>query len=236
MTSPSLGTPETYEYEPARLLAPEFDRLSDKTIASLRHLRGLSATASDVLDRLGWQLAIPSSVIGPRQASPCQAVGHALTLRYVPERLSVPATRQSPHPNKLAHNALFRMARPGDVLVVEAPAGLVISVMGGRAASAAARLGLSGAVVEGGIRDTDEMREAGFPVWSRYVSPVTGKSRLEAIEGNAPISCGGVQVLPGDLVLADETGIVFVPRHIAEEVIAAVLRVAEAEAKDLFTA
>jgi 4-hydroxy-4-methyl-2-oxoglutarate aldolase len=236
VTSSSLGSPEKYEYEPVRLLAPEFDRLSDEILEPLRHLRGLSATASDVLDGLGWQLAVASSVIGLRQAAPGQAVGHALTLRYVPERLSVAATRQSPQPSKLAHNAVFRLARRGDVLVVEAPAGPVSSVMGGRAASEAARRGLSGAIVDGGIRDTDEMREAGFPVWSRYVTPVTGKSRLEAIEANAPVACGGVQVVPGDLVLADETGVVFVPLHIADEVIAAILRVAEAEAGDLFVA
>jgi 4-hydroxy-4-methyl-2-oxoglutarate aldolase len=236
VTSHSLGTPESYEYEPARLLAPEFARIADEILEPLRSVQGLSATASDILDTLGWQLAIPSSVIRLRLAAPRRAVGHALTLRYVPERGSVAATRASAQPNKLGHNALFRMGHRGDVVVVEAPVGQIVSVMGGRAASEAARRGLNGVIVDGGIRDTDEMREAAFPVWSRYVTPLTGKSRLEAAEANAPISCGGVQVRPGDLVLADETGIAFVPLQIAEEVIAAILSVAAAEAGDLFIA
>ena len=73
--------------------------------------------------------------------------------------------------------------------------------------------------MDGGIRDVHHSRSLGFPLWSRDISPVTGKWRAVTQEINGPVSIGGVAVEAGDLVIADETGVCFVPARLIEEVL-----------------
>jgi regulator of RNase E activity RraA len=95
--------------------------------------------------------------------------------------------------------------------------------------------GIAGAIVDGAIRDIDEIRDLGFPVFSRAVIPRSTHSpysgRLEPIEVNVPITCGGVLVRPGDLVLADEIGVVVIPQEEAGEVLTRARQQAEKEEK-----
>ncbi|MCZ7538165.1 MAG: hypothetical protein M5T61_20990 [Acidimicrobiia bacterium] len=76
-----------------------------------------------------------------------------------------------------------------------------------------------GAVVDGGIRDVSRSRELGFPVWAREVSPITGKWRIETVEVNGSVEIGGVRVSPGDVVVADSTGVCFIPLDALESVV-----------------
>jgi 4-hydroxy-4-methyl-2-oxoglutarate aldolase len=64
----------------------------------------------------------------------------------------------------------------------------------------------------GGIRDVAHSRSVGHPLWASEITPVTGKWRLETVEINGEIDMAGVRVNPGDLVVADDTGVVFIPR------------------------
>jgi regulator of RNase E activity RraA len=212
---------------------PQFERIGAETLAALRLVPGLTGTASDVLDGKGWNLAVPADLLQSRFGKPVVLAGQALTLRYLPERRRIDIHEALTSQSKLAHEILYGLAQPGDVMVVEASVGDPISVMGGRAAAAARRAGLAGAIVDGGVRDVDEIRLASFPVWSRSVTPISGKGRLEPATINGPISCSGVQVLPGDLVLADETGVCFIPVEIASEVVDRIFDVAKKEARDL---
>jgi regulator of RNase E activity RraA len=95
------------------------------------------------------------------------------------------------------------------------------------------KVGVAGAVVDGAIRDIDEIRDLGFPICSRAVVPRSThspySSRLEPIEVNVPISCGGALVDPGDIMLADEIGIVAVPKADAADVLARAQAQAELE-------
>jgi 4-hydroxy-4-methyl-2-oxoglutarate aldolase len=90
--------------------------------------------------------------------------------------------------------------------------------------------GVVGAVVDGAIRDIDEIRDLGFPIFTRSIVPRSTHSpysgRLEPIEVNVPITCGGALIDPGDVILADEIGVVAVPWQEA----AAVLERAQAQA------
>ena len=90
-----------------------------------------------------------------------------------------------------------------------------------------------GAVVDGAIRDIDEIRDLKFPIFSRAVVPRSTHSpysgRLEPIEVNVPISCGGSLVDPGDMILADEIGVVAVPRAEAHDVLRRALAQADQE-------
>lgn len=71
----------------------------------------------------------------------------------------------------------------------------------------------------GGVRDVTTIRDKQYPVWSAHVTPKSGKYRIEAAEINGPVTIAGVQVIPGDLIVADDTGIVVVPLEQAEEVL-----------------
>jgi 4-hydroxy-4-methyl-2-oxoglutarate aldolase len=211
--------------------APVMERLPSPTIEQLRSTRGLTATVSDVLDRLGWSLTVPATALVPRHLTPVTVIGYAVTSEYLPARQR--SVNPAPDAGGLPPPAFdpgYRLGQPGDVLVLAAHGLDGISVFGGRVATASRRAGLGGIVVDGAIRDLDEFHEAGLPAWSRGVTPVTGKNRLQQMSINAPVFCAGVQVHPGDLVIADASGVCFVPPEIAAEVAARALRVAAAEA------
>ena len=225
------GDDSTGHFVPDDVRPPAVDRVDRALLDRLAAMPGLTATASDVLDELGRPQVAAAGRIQPRVGS--VAVGHAVTLRYLPARSSglVAATRREP--SRLGHHAAFGTGAPGDVLVVDSSHLPGASTFGGIAAHAALAAGFGGVVVDGAIRDLDEISELGFGAWSAAVAPTTGKWRLEAVSINAPIGCAGVQVHAGDLVLADATGVCFVPRESAERVIAEVMEVAERESRQL---
>ena len=84
-------------------------------------------------------------------------------------------------------------------------------------------------VVDGACRDVDESRELGFPVYARSVAPMTARGRILEQSCNEEIQFCGVQVHPGDLVIADGSGVVFIPRPRESEVVAQAERIAHRE-------
>lgn len=123
-----------------------------------------------------------------------------------------------PHGDNLMLHAAIHRAPAGSVLVVES-ADLDYAVAGGNVCAVAQRRGIAGLVVDGAIRDVAECRQARFPVYARGICPIPGKkAQLSVLNG--PVRCGGVEVAPGDVVVADEEGIVVVPAARAEEVLA----------------
>src|SRR6266545_894342 len=133
-------------------------------------------------------------------------------------RIAGPAftVRTAKHDNLMLHAAIYR-AEPGDVIVVEA-GDEEMAVAGGNVCAVAQRHGVAGFVVDGVVRDVTEARANGFPLFARGISPIPGAKDGPG-EINGSISCGGVTVTPGDVVVADEEGIVVVPRARAEEVL-----------------
>jgi regulator of RNase E activity RraA len=111
---------------------------------------------------------------------------------------------------------VFKHLKAGDVLVVDAFGETETSVLGGLMASLCVAIGVAGAIVDGSVRDIDEARMIGFPVASKSVSPRSTHSpyseRTLPHEFNTRIVVGGVVVEPGDLIVADEIGIVVVPK------------------------
>jgi 4-hydroxy-4-methyl-2-oxoglutarate aldolase len=220
------------EFQPADTREVQFPRVARRRLEYLGGFGGLTSTASDVLDELGWRLTIPSSIVAPRHAGASNVIGHALTIRYLPERSHLFGSMRATSSSKLAHHVVFRLAKPGDVMVVDAAGCGHVSVMGGLAASGAVRAGLGGAIVDGAVRDLRDILDSKLPVWSRFTTPVTGKGRLEAISINSPIQCGGVQVRAGDLVLADSSGVCFIPNELIEQVLGRVAEVAKEESTE----
>jgi regulator of RNase E activity RraA len=125
-------------------------------------------------------------------------------------RVAGPAytVRCVPGDNLMLHAAIYR-AEPGSVVVVES-GDLDHALAGGNVCAVAQRRGIAAFVLDGVIRDLGEVREAGFTVFARGVIPIPGTKELIGDLGGT-VRCGGVDVHPGDLVVADEEGIVVVP-------------------------
>jgi regulator of RNase E activity RraA len=115
------------------------------------------------------------------------------------------------------------VAQKGNVIMVDAAGETETSIWGGLMAGLCQQKGVVGAVVDGAIRDTDEIKSLGFPIFSRAIVPRSTHSpyskRLEPIEVNVPIQCATVMVSPGDVVLADEIGVVVIPQQEAADVL-----------------
>ena len=201
----------------------ELPRLDAKIIEGFRALEDLTGTTSDALDECGIAGTVPASTLRPTDSS-ARVVGQALTVR---NRQAKERRKVSGLADIEAHN----LAAPGNVLVVEGVAG--ISSMGGVSASIGKRQGEIAAIVDGAVRDIDHSRRIGYPIWSAGVSPITGKWRIETMAVNEPVHIAGVEVKPGDLVLADECGVCFIPLARAPEVLAVAQRLAASEARRL---
>jgi len=145
-------------------------------------------------------------------------------------RIAGPAftVRTARHDNLMLHAAIYR-AEPGDVIVVEAGDD-AMAVAGGNVCAIAQKRGVAGFVIDGVIRDIGESREKNFPLFARGRSPIPG-SKEGPGEINHPIRCGGVVVHPGDVVIADDEGIVVVPLAKAEEVLKKAQAKADADSK-----
>jgi 4-hydroxy-4-methyl-2-oxoglutarate aldolase len=194
-------------------------------IAGFRALPDLTGMSSDAMDELGIAGAVPASALKPTDPK-ARLVGRALTVMNVAAKASV-AEAVAGGVSGLAEIEAHNLAEPGDVLVLQGVD--QISNMGGMSASIGKRQGQLGAIVDGAVRDVDHGRDIGYAIWSRSVSPITGKWRIETVAVNKPVTICGVSVNPGDLVLADETGVCFIPRARAAEVLARVRKIAASE-------
>jgi regulator of RNase E activity RraA len=167
-----------------------------------------SGIISDVMDELG----IPAGIVGAstlRPTIPGQVIcGPALTVRNIAQRVD-PLAGARASLNKMAEFEAHNLAEDGDVLVIEGVAGM--SNMGGISALTGKRAGERGSIVMGGVRDIPHSRSIGYPIWASEITPITGKWRLETVEINGTIMVGDVRVAAGDLVVADDTGVCFIP-------------------------
>ena len=190
----------------------------DELVARLSKLD--TCAASDALDRLG----LKGTTIGIRPVWPCpRIVGRAVTVKVKPAGL-VKSTKHLCTP-------AIEAAKAGDILVVDNGGRPDVSAWGGLLSLASKLKGLSGVVIDGACRDVDESRDVGFPVYARAVVPLTARGRIMQDTVNEEIEFGNVQVHPGDLVIADGSGVVIIPGARAAEVVAEAEKVAAHEAK-----
>ena len=209
--------------KPGAIGMVELPRLDPKIIEGFLALEDLTGTTSDALDECAIAATVAASTLRPTDPS-ARIVGQALTVR---NRKVAEQRKVSGLADIEAHN----LAAPGNVLVVQGVAG--ISSMGGVSASIGKRQGEIAAIVDGAVRDVDHLRRISYPIWSAGVSPITGKWRIETLAVNEPVQIAGIEVKPGDLVLADECGVCFVPLARAAEVLAVAERLAASEARRL---
>ncbi len=110
-------------------------------------------------------------------------------------------------------------APAGSVYVMSLPDGVDFAGIGGLMATAMKFRGLAGAVVDASIRDTPQIKRLQFPVFSRGIAPSTTINHYRFVGANVPVTCAGVRVNPNDIVVADEDGVVVVPRAKAADVL-----------------
>jgi 4-hydroxy-4-methyl-2-oxoglutarate aldolase len=145
-------------------------------------------------------------------------------------RLAGPALTVDAKPgdNLVIHHAL-RLARPADVLVVDAKGYTEAGPWGDILTLAAQKSGISGLVIDGAVRDGDTILKMGFPVFSRGLS-IRAAQKNQPGGVNVPIICGGVPISPGDWIMGDRDGVVAIPR---ESVAAVIIAAKEREAAEI---
>jgi 4-hydroxy-4-methyl-2-oxoglutarate aldolase len=182
--------------------------------ARVRRLRKLDCCAvSDALDRL----KLRGAVSGLAQRSGSGRIAGLVT--------TVMLGTGDPPPGPVRHlgTTAIEASGPDHVIVVEQRTGVEAGSWGGLLSLGAKLKGVAGVVIDGPARDIDEARTLDFPVFSRSVTPLTARSRIVEKATNVRVTIGEIQVEPGDYVIADGSGVVF----IAAENIDAVLEAAE---------
>jgi 4-hydroxy-4-methyl-2-oxoglutarate aldolase len=169
------------------------------------------ASVSDAMEQLYGQRAYMSHEMRPLAAA--KFAGPAVTVMLKKEEHKQGATASQGMLDAID------AAAPGSVYVMVLEGGADYAGIGGLMATAMKYRGLAGAVVDGSVRDTPQIRKLQFPVFSRGVVPSTTINHFRVTGTNVPVTCAGVRVNPGDIVTADEDGIAVVPRAHAAEVL-----------------
>jgi 4-hydroxy-4-methyl-2-oxoglutarate aldolase len=205
----------TGKIDPQKIKLIEIPRIHQDILSAFQALGDCTCAVSDALDELGIPGAIPGSVL--KCIIPGKhLIGIALTLRNV-EREGDFSEIVKGKKNLMAEAECHNLAQPGDVLVIQGVQ--TASNMGGVGGRMGKRQGELGAIVDGVVRDVADFKAVDYPIWSKGVTPVTGKWRVQSEEINGPVYICNVLVNPGDLVVADESGVCFVPRKNVEEVL-----------------
>ncbi len=213
-----------------RIVTWQIPRPPKNLIQELLSYDGLTPTISDVLDSLGIRGAIPGSILKP--VIPGKKIaGPAITLKYIPEEITPTQAFHEKAKAKLADRDAYALTEPGDVVVIDGGAKGEVSAMGGLSTLVAKKYGLAGNIVDCGVRDIQDIRNLDYPVWSRGQTPISGKFRFAAWEINGQVVCAGVPVSPGDLVVADDSGVVIVPQRFIKQVIQQALNILKKESR-----
>jgi len=197
-----VGKPKTAELHPGPgfRVNHEIERPSPETVAGLGEFD--TPAISDLMNRLYTMSPAIHDVTGEQ----LRLLGPACTVKVYPGD------------NLMVHKSLD-VARPGDVVVVDAGASMMNGVLGDLISTKARHRGIQGFVVDGLIRDLPDIQALeDFPVFARGVSPI-GPLHRGPGEINHAISAGGIVVNPGDVIVGDRNGVVVVPHGIADELL-----------------
>lgn len=186
--------------------------MSQQSAISLEIIRAFrSITTASVADAL-WGLEIAghmSHEIKPFMK--VKIVGPAVTVREEPTSERVPPSHAL---------ELIDHCAAGSVIVIGIDGFRDVAVWGGLMTAGAVVNGIEGAVLDGGVRDVEEIeRDFGFPVFARSICPATTVGRFKTVAANEPVNVGGVIVNPGDLIVGDRDGVVVVPTSLVEAVL-----------------
>jgi 4-hydroxy-4-methyl-2-oxoglutarate aldolase len=179
-----------------------------------------TCSVSDAMD----SLSLKGATWGVRPQWQCpRIVGRAVTMKIKPVGLQQPTQHLG--------TPAIEAAQPGDIIVIDNAGQPQFSTWGGLLSLSAKLKGVSGVVIDGACRDIDEARDLQFPVYSRGLVPMTARGRVMQESFNQEVQFAGVQCRPGDLVIADGSGVVIIPREKEQEVVTAAEAVFAKEAE-----
>ena len=175
-----------------------------------------SATAAGELSRLGIRdpfiKGLTSWTPGVRIAGP------AVTLQFMPKREDLYGEGEYVNPEAQLHRHALYQAEAGDIVVVDARGDIKSGVFGNMMLTYLAGKGGLGVVIDGAIRDFPIAKTLGLGFWLRGVTPnFHTQTDIFPFAVNVPVACGGVLVMPGDIIVADDDGAVVIPIALAEE-------------------
>lgn len=196
---------------------PDIKRPPQAWVDALREIG--TATATGVLSRMGIRNA---HMLGPVSFSPGRCVaGPALTLQMMPKREDIFGEDEYADPEKQLHRHVLYHTQAGDVVVVDARGDMHSGIFGEMMLTFFKGRGGQGVVIDGVLRDRPNVDGLGLGLWLRGFSPnYHTQTDLMPFAVNVPIACGGVTVMPGDIIVADDDGVIVVPVGLAETVIA----------------
>ena len=169
------------------------------------------ASVSDAMEKITGQRIYMSHRMRP--IFPSKFAGFALTVKLKKEENHDPDALQG-------MLAAIDGGGPNSVYVMVVDDGIDIAGMGGLMGTAMSARNFSGAVIDGGVRDTAYLQKIGFPVFALGAVPSTSVSHYRFAGANIPVVCDGIPVAAGDIVVADADGVVVVPRSKAPDVLA----------------
>jgi regulator of RNase E activity RraA len=185
-------------------------------VDALQHIGAAAATSS--LSRLGVRNA---HMVGPISFTPGRAIaGPALTLQFMPKREDLYGEDEYADPEKQLHRHVLYHAQPGDIVVVDARGDMKSGIFGEMMLTYFRGRGGAGVVIDGCLRDFPHAKAIELGYWIRGLTPnFHTQTDLMPFAVNVPIACGGVLVMPGDIIVADDDGAVAVPAALAERVL-----------------
>lgn len=195
---------------PERIKKIRFPRPEKEIVAEYLGLEDLTGTVSDVLDSMGLRGAVAASHLRPILPGK-KIVGTAATVRSIPERKTTTQGYVDKDFIGMSTRESYYLGEAGDILICDFGGNLDVSNMGGQSVTVAKSRGFAGAIINGACRDVPTIRDLDYPVWTKGVTPITGKFRMEAVELNGPVTVHDVVVHAGDLVVADDSGLCFIP-------------------------
>jgi 4-hydroxy-4-methyl-2-oxoglutarate aldolase len=178
---------------------------------------------SDALDKLNLTGVV---TVLPQRSSTRRIAGRAITVKLVAKD-QAPATDGPPR--HLGTTAI-ESGGPGNVIVVEQRSGIEAGSWGGILSLAAKVRGIEGVVADGPVRDIDEARAYDLPIYSRGLTARTARGRVAEAATNVDVRIDDVTVSPGDYVLADNSGVIFIRAADVEKVVAAAEEIVAREA------
>lgn len=194
----------------------DIQRPSKEIIEALKHIG--SATASGELSRLGIR---DPQIRGPLPYTPGKTVvGPALTLQFMPKREDRYGEDEYASPERQLHRHVLYHTQPGDVVVVDARGDLGSGVFGEMMLTYFMGRGGAGVVIDGCIRDYPHAKDLGIGLWLKGTTPnFHTQTNIFPHAVNVPVACGNTLVIPGDIIVADDDGVVVVPAQLAPELV-----------------
>ncbi len=179
---------------------------------------GTATLSSELAQKLGIRDA---QIRGPRPLKKGRSVaGPALTLQCMPKREDLYGAAEYEDPEKQLHRHVMYPAQAGDMIVVDARGDMGSGIFGEMMLTFFAGRGGAGVVIDGCIRDSSEAEKIDLGIWVKGVTPnYHAQTNIIPFAVNVPVACGGCLVMPGDIIVADDDGVVLVPVALAEQLV-----------------